>query len=321
MTFERSAAGGSNWRDLADNVRANDEEADRASVEAQPMAGETPDAPLRIVIRRLVIEGVIFTIRRPDGTTASGTLPAIELADVGGAEGTTAAGLGKVVVLAMARELFKHLAAERLRDRLGRLDVAPAALDAVRIRAAVEQNVALSSEQRERVRSILEQQSRDLRAAIDALREQGFLTLGSLPELFAPVLSRARRELAEVLRDEQMGQIETVFETLQQATTEEIRAAIVDESSRRLVLRPKQSERLRPLLLDALRERSQLPTRLAATPDLTFDEFRAELRVLQEATRQRLQETLDHEQAAAFSGRQQLFRDFVQEAYFGGVEQ
>ena len=53
---------------------------------------------------------------RGDGTFRSGTLPAIELTDVGGKKGKSPAGLGAVVVLAMAGEMLKQAVAHKLAE-------------------------------------------------------------------------------------------------------------------------------------------------------------------------------------------------------------
>jgi hypothetical protein len=78
MNFESHDSGVSNWSEIANNVRANQAPADRQTAEAKPTPDKPPGKPLRIVVKRLVIQGVTFNLRRADGTTASGTLPAIE---------------------------------------------------------------------------------------------------------------------------------------------------------------------------------------------------------------------------------------------------
>ncbi len=320
VNFERDPQGGSNWKRIADNVKANREQADRKSAEEQPMADESPDQPLRIAVRRLRIEGVTINITRVDGTTLSGTLPTIELTDIGGAEGTTPAGLGKVVVLAMARETFKQFAAPRLREALAGAEIDVETLDTEKILAALEQKLDLSDEQLARVRPVLEQQSEHLRDAMDEAQAQGFLDLESLPKQFAAAAEQTRAKLNEVLTAEQMEALTTVFEELRHTTIEDIRDALVDRLTRFLALNQEQIERLRPVFRDEIQKRSELLGRLTNAPDFSFEEFRTELAALQEATRRRLTEALDPDQLRALEQRQQQLRNLIHEAYFGLVE-
>jgi hypothetical protein len=73
VNFERNAQGGSNLKEISDNVRENIDRADQKLVEEKPTTDKSPKEPIRIAVRKLVIKGVTFNARRVDGTTASGT--------------------------------------------------------------------------------------------------------------------------------------------------------------------------------------------------------------------------------------------------------
>ena len=94
VNLERNSQETSNLKDISENAEKNQDEADRKSAEEEPASEEKPGEPFRIIIRRLVIEGVTLNVRLADGTTRSGTLPSIELTDVGGDGGVTPGGLG-----------------------------------------------------------------------------------------------------------------------------------------------------------------------------------------------------------------------------------
>lgn len=119
VNAEINERGGSNLKEILDNVSQNTRQADaRAETEE---SGE----PMRIAIRRMRIEGVTFTESNPfeGGEPRSGTLPAIERSNVGGSEGVTPGELGEIVVAALggqvAKQAAKRKAAEFLDEKTG----------------------------------------------------------------------------------------------------------------------------------------------------------------------------------------------------------
>jgi hypothetical protein len=319
VNFESHEAGVSNWGEIANHVRANQAPADRQTAEAEPTPDKTPGKPLRIVVKRLVIQGVTFNLRRADGTTASGTLPAIELTEVGGSDGKTPGELGTVVVLAMAREIFKQVSAPSFQEGVDGVPPALEQLNAERIMAALEQKLTLSREQWNRVRPVIEQQSQNLRKAIDEARAQGFLELEFLRRRFAAATEQARVQLNEFLTREQVEKIENLLEELHQFTIGKIRNALVGGLTRFLNLSRNQIERLQPIFRDELQKRSRLLSNLATAPDISFEDFMTDFDALQDETRQRVSEALDPTQIRALEKLQHQLRKLVQKAYFGIV--
>jgi len=319
VNFESHDSGVSNWGEIANNVRANQARADSQSAEAKPTPDKTPGKPLRIVVKRLVIQGVTFNLRRADGTTASGTLPAIELTEVGGSDGKTPGELGTVVFLAMAREIFKQVSAPSFQEGTDGVPPAFEQLNAERIMAALEQKLTLSREQWNRVRPVIEQQSQKLQKAIDEARGQGFLDLEILFKRFAAATEQARVQLNEFLTREQVEKIENLLEELHQFTIGEIRNALVGGLTRFLKLRRDQIERLQPIFRDEIQKRSRLLSKLAIAPDISFEDFMTDFEALQDELRQRVSEALDPDQVRALEKRQEQLRKLVQKAYFGIV--
>ncbi len=316
VNFESHESDVSNWSEITKNVRANQAPADRQTAEAEPTPDKPPGKPLRIVVKRLVIQGVTFNLRRADGTTASGTLPAIELTEVGAPDGKTPGELGTVVFLAISREIFKQLSAPSFQEGADGVHPAFEQLNAERIMAALEQKLTLSREQWNRVRPVIEQQSQNLRKAIDEARAQGFLELEFLRKRFAAATEQARVQLDEFLTREQVEKIENLFEELHQFTIGEIRNALVGVLTRFLKLSRDQIERLQPIFKDEIQKRSRLLSNLATAPDISFEDFMTDFEALQDETRQRVSEALDPNQVRALEKRQDQLRKLVQKAYF-----
>ena len=62
LNLEQNSGGGSNLKDIANNVEKNRQRADQESADYQPASEETPSEPLRIRIGELVIEGVTLNV-------------------------------------------------------------------------------------------------------------------------------------------------------------------------------------------------------------------------------------------------------------------
>ena len=112
VNMEINQRGGSNLKEILDNVSKNGQQADAKA--------ETGDAgePMRIAIRRLRIEGVTFTESNPfeEGEPRSGTLPAIERANVGGSEGATPAKIGEIVIGALGGQIAQQAAKKKMTE-------------------------------------------------------------------------------------------------------------------------------------------------------------------------------------------------------------
>jgi hypothetical protein len=320
VNFERNAQGGSNLKEISDNVRKNLDRADQKLVEEKPTTDKSPKEPIRIAVRKLVIRGVTFNARRVDGTTASGTLPDIELTDVGGSEGMTAGGLGSVVVAAMAREMFKHVAAQRLTKSGSRIHLALETIDAERILETLNQKLALTIEQIEKAKPIIEQLSQNLKNVIRQIQEHGFLELESLSKRFEALAGEVQARLQDILTDAQLQKLKTLLNKLNDNTIETIWTAMVDELMKFLEPKKDQIERLRSILREELQKRYELLSHFKKTPGKSFDDFKSAYQALQNETLQRLSDTLDTAQIKALKDRQAKLREIIQAVYFGVFE-
>jgi hypothetical protein len=112
VNMEINQQGRSNLKEILDNVSKNGQQADAKA--------ETGDSgkPMRIAIRKLRIEGVTFTESNPleQGEPRSGTLPTIEKANVGGSDGETPAGIGKLIIGELGGQIIKQAAKKKMTD-------------------------------------------------------------------------------------------------------------------------------------------------------------------------------------------------------------
>ena len=112
VNMEINQRGGSNLKEILDNVSKNSQQADAKA--------ETEDSgePIRMAIRKLVIKGATFTESNPleEGEPRSGTLPLIERTNLGGSEGATPAQVGKLIIGDLAGQVVKQEAMKKMTD-------------------------------------------------------------------------------------------------------------------------------------------------------------------------------------------------------------
>ena len=109
VNMEINQRGGSNLKEILDNVSKNTGQAD-----AKAETGDSGE-PMRIAVRKLRIEGVSFTESNPleEGEPRSGTLPTIEKTNVGGSNGATPGELGKLIVGELGGQIIKQAAKKK----------------------------------------------------------------------------------------------------------------------------------------------------------------------------------------------------------------
>ena len=300
-------------REISVNIRRNLE---KMAGEEEKEKGNLETKPMRIAARKLVIKGVTFHMRRADGSSVSGTLPTIRLDDVGGREGKTPAGLGTIVALSMAREMFKHLAAKRLKAIGNRIRLDLEEVDSKAILALLRKKITLSDETWQRVIPVIEQAGKDLRETVRDIQENGFLNLESLTEKFEVTAAMVHARFDDFLSNADLMQIKVVFVSHAHDMLERIRGELAVELTRYLGLTPDQIKDLLPELKEDVRKRYKLIPVMAKNPDRPFEDFIRKYETLQKDTRQMLGKKITPE-AKALKKRQEELLDIIREVYLG----
>lgn len=264
LNLEQDAGGGSNLKEIADNVEQNMQQADKDSAEFEPASAETPSEPFRLTIDELIIEGVTLNVLRADGTTASAVLPPVRLEQVGGDEGVTPAQLGLVVAGAITGEMLKEMIARSLIERAGDIKQA---LSAENLLAALDYTLDLSPELQQKIKPLVEELSRGLVDAIDAWVEQGYIDLAELNTQLAPVLDLFEQGMAEFLDSEQFTALQSRLESIRGNALEVLRHLAINQIAGYLEITPDQLLQLRPVLHEHFVRISETIREVAANPE------------------------------------------------------
>lgn len=308
ITLEFNEQGTSNLNELAENVKRNLEAGTQQSSIQEANVNAPPKEPVRIAVRRLMIRGVTFNLRRADGTLRSGILPTIELTDVGGEEGETAAGLGAVVITAITSEILRRAVAHKLTDGVK--------FDQKKVLAFLQQRFDLSTEQMAGMRTAAEKISDGLNVTVDTWVAQGFIDIDALSRKLEPYAEEARESLLNVLDEEQLREFQTFLENLDEEAVEALRTALVDRLTKILGVTRGQMQQLRPILRRHFQQLGVLVTRLSNSADRSVEEFAAGYESLQAETRRQLREVLDADQLARLTRHQDELRAQIRQTLF-----
>ena len=114
VAMEMNEKGGSNLKEISDNVSANTAAADKQASETQQ---KTEGEALRILIRKLVIKDVGYSVHSnfEKIEDREGTLPTITLNNVGGSKGSTPGEIGKIVIGELTQRVIKQAAVGGIR--------------------------------------------------------------------------------------------------------------------------------------------------------------------------------------------------------------
>lgn len=317
VNLQKTSRESSNLREISENAEENMAEADRKLAAEEPASKDKPGEPFRIVVRRLVIEGVTLNVRLADGTTRSGTLPSIELTDVGGDEGVTPGGLGLTVIGAMAGEMLKQAVARELVERSG--DIREA-LSARNIMEVFVDRMNLTPGQVEKVRPAVERFSEGLAATVDAWVEQRYIDRDRLSENLEPLLEKIGEQLEAVLDGEQVQELQRLLRGIKEDAFEVVRFAVIEIMSERLGVTPEQAAQLRPILRENMVALSARLRELTTRADRSFEDFKAAYDTLGKELRHRLGQVLDADQMRSLDAMQDELLRRIRNRSFGIAE-
>ena len=313
LNLEFKEGGGFNLKEIRNNVERNIEKSERESKKKQS-GGKKSDEPRRISVGRLIIENAEFNLHRRDGSVHSGTLPDIKLTDIGGDEGVTIAGLTKVVVVAMSKEMLKEALARKLIGKGAEYPSQATGTDletfiADKVMTAVEPRLDLTAEQRTHLQMVIEMAVGKFNETVMAQAGLGLFDYQLLSRQLGAVAETAEAQLTEFLDSQQMDEIKRYFEELNAEVVEKVREVLFDQISTFLELTPHQIERFRPIFREEMARWSSLLDRFRDT----FKEFRNDFEALQKESRQKLEGVLTEGQLKTLSETQQILREKIRD--------
>jgi hypothetical protein len=179
----------------------------------------------------------------------------------------------------------------------------------------LNQKLNLSVEQQAKLTAIIDTAIQKINRIVSEHAGADFLDIASVSHQLETVAESAQSGLMEFLKSDQMEEIKTFFVSLVNDAVDTIRTAIVDRIAQVTGLRAEQINRLRPILKEALAQRSALLQEFTRRPETILQDFVSELEALQEQTRRDLSGTLDAEQLDAVRVYQQKLIGMIQNLF------
>ncbi len=188
--------------------------------------------------------------------------------------------------------------------------------DAERLISDLEERLKVTSEELDRLKPVIEKQSRDLKNAIDKRVEQGFVELEAMSEELRASAAEAEARLNDALNSEQIQELKRFLAGLDEEAIEAAREAIVEELTKILELTQEQLERLRPILKEDLTKLSELLSRFARQTEKSFEQFQRDFEALRRESRRKLEDALDADQWQALERHYQELEERIRKAFF-----
>jgi hypothetical protein len=312
VNLEMNPRGGSNLKVIRENIEEYLKEADRKSKEGKTETYKTDKDPRRIKVDRLVIRGADFNLQRKDGSIHSGTLPDIELADVGGSEGKTLGGISSVVIIAITKEMFSEELFGKIKETLeayrpvGEGDNFGTFV-ADKVVGALDQRLELTGGQQDILKVVIELAVLELHKTLGDEGGLGLLDNESLPNQLAAIAQSVQLRLVNELDEEQKAEVRAFFDDLAAEVTEMIREALFSRVARFLDLTAEQMEEFRPVFDEELAKWSLLLRKFADTYQSLVEEYV----VLKGETSQNLEELLNEDQMKALIEREGAMGELI----------
>lgn len=292
VNLEKKADGGSNLRQLYEQIQERRDKADQKSSEMNS------DKPIRMKVKELKIEGVTLNVLTASGESRSAILPTVILEDVGGEDGISPALLGLTVAGAMTGEMLKQAIAHQIIERAGDIKHA---LSTENLMALIDYKLHLTPEMEELVRPVVARFSEALTATIDGWVDQGHIDLAELEEQFMPIFEDFRERLEEVLDSERFAAIKEQLPDIKDNAVEVLRYLIIARIGEYLNMTPEQIIELKPVLHEYMIAVSGLISDFAADPEKNKDMFMKAYEEIDKRVHERLAEALTEEQLEKFS--------------------
>lgn len=310
VNLEFNQEGGTNLEDLSLRIQENQESADEKSAELEPADPEVPGEPFRIAIRKLRVEGVTMSVRRADGTKRSGTLPPIELNEVGGEKGVTPGELGVSVILAIVNEALRQAVAHRLVD--GDL------FDSERTLSVLAQKLSLSGVQRLKLEPVVDGLCQALNNAVETWVARGFVEADAFREDLAPVFREAKELSEDLLDPEQAKQLDRMIDDLKEGGVDVVRTAMAENLAGLLGLSGDQMAQAGPVLKQHMIRVGELIAQVSRDSDPSRENFKSGYRDIQQETRRDLESILGPGQMQDLIQRQDRLREEILNTFGAG---
>ena len=175
--------------------------------------------------------------------------------------------------------------------------------------------LALSKEQWEKVKPVLGEKSEELKKSISEYVDKGYLQMEEMARKLKGVSEDTEQKLTTFLNSEEMEKLKSYLDKMDEDAIRETRDKLVAELADVLKLTEEQLDRLRPVLEDSMSQMSRLLDGLAARGRSGWEDFENDYRALTDELKKKLGEMLEDQQMDRFEEYEQEKQDTIERTF------
>ncbi len=184
-----------------------------------------------------------------------------------------------------------------------------------RMIAELNDQLALSKEQWEKVKPVLGEKSEELKKSISEYVDKGYLQMEEMSRKLKGVSEDTEQKLTTFLNSEEMEKLKSYLDKMDEDAMREAREKLVAELADVLILTEEQLDKLRPVLEDSMSQMSRLLDGLADQGKSGWEDFKNEYKVLTDELKKKLEEMLEDQQMDRFEEYEQRQQDKIERAF------
>ena len=184
-----------------------------------------------------------------------------------------------------------------------------------RMIAELNDKLALSKEQWEKVKPVLGEKSEELKKSISEYVDKGYLQMEEMSRKLKGVSEETEQKLKTFLNSEEMEKLKSYLDRIDEDAIREARDKMVAELADVLALTEEQLDKLKPVLEDSMSRMSHMLDGLADRGKSGWEDFKNDYKALTDDLKKKLEEILDDQQMERFEEYEQHKQDKIERAF------
>ncbi len=184
-----------------------------------------------------------------------------------------------------------------------------------RMIAELNDKLALSKEQWEKVKPVLGEKSEELKKSISEYVDKGYLQMEEMSRKLQGVSEETEQKLKTFLNSEEMEKLKSYLDRIDEDAIREARDKMVAELADALALTEEQLDKLKPVLEDSMSRMSDMLDGLADRGKSGWEDFKNDYKALTDDLKKKLDEILDDGQMERFEEYEQHKQDKIERAF------
>jgi len=160
----------------------------------------------------------------------------------------------------------------------------------------LHEKIALSKEQWEQLKPLLDQKSEEIRKSLNDSVEKGFVEYEEMSKKFEKMSADSEKKVQDFMKSEEVSKFKEYLGKLDKEALTVAENKMINELSRALELTEDQLVKLRPVLEVSMAELSRMIAEMTKLGSRGWDSFKKQYESFNNELKKKMEETLDNQQ-------------------------